>query len=266
MKFFVLILCTIWSVAVSAVGDQKVTIITGSSSGLGYELTKLAMQENMRLVLVDINPEKSQVIAEQYRNNGGEALVIEADLADPAQRPQVIDQTIHRFQRIDYLFNNAGYSYLTTLDDHDMDEAHRLFEVNYWAYVDLAQRALPHMLRQESGRIINTSSVLGVIPSSAQLGVYAASKHALMGFFQAVDKELADTGVDIKLVCPGGMKTNILVNATGKYVDQVQHLDDDWELPTKVASEIFTQKDNNELLQFPSIAKAMREKYLSSLK
>lgn len=265
MKTTLILVSLLLSTLSYASENNKVAIITGSSSGLGYELTKLAMADNMQLVLVDINPAQSETIAKQYRQQGGQAIVLTADLADPAQRPQVIDKTIQTFQRVDYLFNNAGYSYLTTLADHDMDEAHRLFEVNYWAYVDLAQRALPHMLKQKSGNIINTASVLGVIPSSAQLGVYAASKHALVGFFQAVNNELADTGVDVKLVCPGGMKTNILVNATGKYVEQVQHLDDNWEPPTKVANEIFAQKDNGELLQFPSVAKAMRAQYLEGL-
>ncbi len=265
MKITLVLVGFLFSAFSYSATTEKVAIITGSSSGLGYELAQLAMEEGMHLVLVDIAPTQSQQLAQRYRQQGGKALVIEADLADPLQRPQVIDKTIANFKRIDYLFNNAGYSYMTTLADHDMAEAHRLFEVNYWAYVDLAQRALPYMQQQQSGVIINTSSVLGVIPSSPQLSVYAATKHALVGFFQAVDSELAQSGVEVKLVCPGGMKTNILTNAVGKHVDQVQHIDDDWEPPTKVAREIFAEKDNGELLQFPSVAKAMRAKYLHSL-
>tara|TARA_B100000446_G_scaffold35710_2_gene31413 strand:+ start:839 stop:1648 length:810 start_codon:yes stop_codon:yes gene_type:complete len=265
MKITVILISLFFSALSCASATEKVAIITGSSSGLGYELAQLAMKDNMHLVLVDIRPDGSEQLAQQYRRQGGKALVIEADLADPLQRPQVINKTIENFERIDYLFNNAGYSYMTGLADHDMAEAHRLFEVNYWSYVDLAQHALPYMQQQQSGVIINTSSVLGVIPSSPQLSVYAATKHALVGFFQAVDKELAQSGVEVKLVCPGGMKTNILVNAVGKHVDQVQHIDDDWEPPTKVAREIFAEKDNGELLQFPSVAKAMRAKYLQSL-
>lgn len=245
--------------------NNQVAIITGSSSGLGYELAQLAMAENMDLVLVDILPDESERMASVYRLQGGKAEVIEADLSDPAQRPQIIEKTLATFGRIDYLFNNAGYAYMTSLQEHDLKEAHRLFEVNYWAYVDLAQRVLPHMQQQKSGRIINVSSVLGVIPSGPQFGVYAASKHALVGFFQAVDKELEGSGVEVKLVCPAGMKTNIIPNAVGKQVAQMQHIDDDWEPPVIVATEIFAEKDNGELLQFPSIAKDVRQRYLQSL-
>ena len=243
----------------------KVAIITGSSSGVGYEMTQQAMARGMHLVLADINPAPSEQMAAAYRARGGRAIVVEVDLAIAAQRPAVIDRAVEEFGRIDYLFNNAGYAYVTSLANHDMAQAKRLFEVNYWAYVDLAQRAVPIMKQQKSGVIINISSYLGIAPASPLLGVYAASKHALMGFFQSVDAELEGTGVDIKLVSPAGMKTNIITNAVGQDAAKVQGGDQDWEPPAKVVKEIFEQLDDGELLQFPSVAKGYREQYLKSL-
>jgi len=246
--------------------NSAVTVITGSSSGLGWEISQLAMADKMRVVFVDINPGPSEQMAKQYRQQGGQAMVITADLAKPVQRKGIIAQVVTRFGQVDYLFNNAGYAYLTSLADHDMAQAKHLFEVNYWAYVDLAQQAAVVMAKQGSGVILNTSSIAGVIPVAGEMGSYAASKHALVGFFQAAATELKPKGISVKLICPGGMKTNIIPTAIGKNVAHMQHVDDNWEPASIVAKEVFEQRDNGELLQFPSIAKNMRNKYLNSLK
>jgi short-subunit dehydrogenase len=243
----------------------KVAVITGSSSGLGLELTKLAIANEMHLVLVDINPEVSNQVVEQYLLDGGKAVSVHADLSDPTQRSTIIEGAINQFGKVDYLFNNAGYAYMSSLADHDMAEAKRLFEVNYWAYVDLSQRALPHMIKNGRGHIINTVSVLGVIPGGAQMGPYAATKHALVGFFQSTATELKGSGVHVKLVCPGGMKTNIIPNARGKYVDQMQHVDDNWEPPVIVAKQIFENLHDGKILQYPSIAEGMYKQYLQTV-
>ena len=252
--------------AVALDNDKKVAIITGSSSGLGYELTKLAMVENMRVVLVDVNPAPSEAIAAKYRQQGGQALVLEVDLAKPALRSDIVEKALAAYGRVDYLFNNAGYAYLASLADHDMAEARRLFEVNYWAYIDLAQQVLPVMQKQNSGVIVNIGSILGFIPSGLEHGVYAATKHALVGFFQATAAELKDSNVKIKIVFPAGMKTNIYRNAVGKNVEKVRNRADDWESPSIVAGEIFQQLHNGELLQFPSVAKDIRRRYIEALK
>ena len=157
---------------------DQVAIVTGSSHGLGHELATLGAEKGMKLVLVDMRPEASEELAAQIREDGGQAIVVEADLANPAQRADVIEAAMDEFGRIDFLFNNAGYSYLAKLEQMDLEQAHRLFEVNYWAYADLAQRVIPIMREQDGGTIVNVSSILGMRAAPAGLGHYAASKHA----------------------------------------------------------------------------------------
>ncbi|MEE4298277.1 MAG: SDR family NAD(P)-dependent oxidoreductase [Pseudomonadales bacterium] len=230
---------------------DRVIVVTGTSSGLGRELAVIAIERGMRLVLVDKNPGPSKAMAAAVREAGGEAVFVQVDLADPAQRPRVIEAAMEAFGRIDYLFNNAGYSYLALLEQMDLAEAHRLFEVNYWAYVDLAQRVIPIMREQGGGTIMNVASILGVRPSPPGLGHYAATKHALVGMFQAAAREVADDGIRVFVAAPAGMRTNIARNSTGPLADGGRDRADDWEDPAIPAADIFELIEGDEVVVYP---------------
>jgi NAD(P)-dependent dehydrogenase (short-subunit alcohol dehydrogenase family) len=229
----------------------KVAVITGTSSGLGSELAELAATLGMKVVLADIDLAPSVALAERIEAEGGEAVAVEVDLADPAQRPRVLETAVERFGGVDVLFNNAGYAYAATLELHDLDAAHRLFEVNYWAYVDLAHRAIPLMRGRGGGTIVNTVSILGHQPAPPGWGVYAASKRALVGMFETAATELADEGIRIRLASPGGMRTNILRDAVGPLADRSRDGADDWESPAVVARDIFVMMMGDEVVFFP---------------
>ena len=243
----------------------KVAIITGSSHGLGYELTQLAMSQQMKLVLVDMRPEASEQMAAKYREAGGEAIVLAMDLAKPELRPLIVAEAVAAFGRVDYLFNNAGYSYIAGPDDLDLDEAKRNFEVNYWAYVDLAQRVLPVMADQKSGVIVNIGSILGFTPANAQLATYSANKHALAGYFLSIAPALKQQGIDVKVVFPAGMRTKIFQHAVGNNLDRSKDPAATWEDPSVVAGEIFAQLHDGEAMQFPSVAEDRAKAYLRAL-
>lgn len=224
---------------------DKVAIITGKSSGLGLELAKLGAHKGMRLVLVDIDLPPSAELAETIRANGGEAMAVQADLAEHSERVKAVEAAMERFGRIDFLFNNAGYVYVARLDQMDLEQAHHQFEVNYWAYVDLAHQVIPTMKEQASGTILNVSSILGLIPGSEGQGHYAATKHALVGMFQVAAKELAPHGIKVFVAAPGGMRTDIAKNAVGPLADERRDRAEDWQDPAIPARDIFEamQKD-----------------------
>lgn len=229
----------------------KVIIITGTSSGLGRELAEIAVEKEMKLVLVDIVPGPSREMVRSIVQGGGEAVFVEADLADPAQRGQIVETAMERFGAIDFLFNNAGYSYLATLEQMDLDQAHHLFEVNYWSYVDLAQRVIPIMREQGGGTIFSVSSILGVRPGPPGLGHYAATKHALIGMFQAVAQEVAADGIDVFVGAPAGMRTNISKNSVGPLADPEVDRAADWEDPAIAARDIFAGVLGDEVVFYP---------------
>ncbi|MCC5873533.1 MAG: SDR family oxidoreductase [Gammaproteobacteria bacterium] len=229
----------------------KVAIITGSSSGLGYELAKIAADKDMKLVLVDINPGPSVALASRILAEGGEAVAIEVDLAEREQRSRVIETALEQYGTVDYLFNNAGYSYLATLEQMDVDMAQHLFEVNYWAYVDLANQVIPVMKAQGSGSILNVVSILAHRSAPPGTGHYAASKAALVGIFQAAAKELEPYGIKVFLASPAGMRTNIGRNAVGPLAEERRDRADDWEPPEIAAQDIFDAMLKDEVLFFP---------------
>lgn len=231
--------------------EAPVAIVTGSSYGLGRELTLLAQKAGMRLVLVDMRPEPSEQLVDEFRASGGDAVFIEADLADPAQRPRVIDGAIEAFGRIDYLFNNAGYSYMATLEQMSLADAHHIFEVNYWAYADLAQRAIAPMRAAGGGTIVNVASILGVSPSPPGLGHYGATKHALLGLFQTAARELEADNIKIIIAAPGGMSTKIAAHATGPLANPDVNGAANWEDPAVAAKDIFDALDGDDLIVYP---------------
>lgn len=229
----------------------KVAVITGSSSGLGKALAELAASRDMKLVLADIDLPPSAEFAREVEEAGGAAVAVEVDLADAGQRGRVIDAAMERFGRIDYLFNNAGYSYLATLEQMDLEMAQRLFEVNYWAYVDLAQRAVPIMKEQGAGTVLNVASILGHRPGPPGLGHYAASKHALVGMFQVAARELEAHGIRVFVASPGGMRTNIARNSVGPLAEGSRDRADDWEDPAVAAADIFEKIQEDEVVFYP---------------
>jgi NAD(P)-dependent dehydrogenase (short-subunit alcohol dehydrogenase family) len=232
----------------------KVAIVTGSSSGLGAELAKIAADRGMKLVLVDIKPEASEAFAAQVRQQGGEAIVVKVDLAQPEQRPQVIDAALKQFGRIDYLFNNAGYLYIAAFEQTDLQQAHHLFEVNYWAYVDLAHRVVPIMKKQGGGTILNVASVLAHGSGAPGLGHYAASKSALLSIFQSAAQELKADNIRVFVASPGGMRTNMSQNAVGPGAGRMRGGMSTAESPDVVAREIFEKMQADEVVFFPGQA------------
>lgn len=228
----------------------KVSVITGTSYGLGRELALLAAQHDMKLVMVDMRPEPSEQLAEQIRSQGGEAVVVEADLAEPEQRPKVIETAMEQFGRIDYLFNNAGYSYLATLEQMDLEQAHHLFEVNYWAYADLAQRVIPIMRKQGGGTIVNVSSILGMRAAPPRMAHYSASKYALHGLFQAAAEELKPDNIKVFLAAPGGMRTHISKHSVGPGASDDDRAAD-WEDPAVPARDIFEKMQGDDVIFNP---------------
>tara|TARA_R110000824_G_scaffold4480_7_gene21637 strand:- start:30340 stop:31128 length:789 start_codon:yes stop_codon:yes gene_type:complete len=234
-----------------SVFEGKVAVITGSSYGLGRELALLGAAEGMKLVLVDRRPAPSQELAEQIRSQGGEAVVIEVDLADAQQRPKVIEGAMEAFGSIDYLFNNAGYSYLATLEQMDMEQAKDMFEVNYWAYADLAQRVIPIMRKQGGGTILNVSSILGMSAAPPGLGHYAGNKHALHGLFQSAAQELKADNIKVFIAAPAGMRTMISQHSVGPLANPENDRAADWEDPAIAARDIFDNIQGDKVIFNP---------------
>lgn len=190
--------------------DRKVVLVTGISSGIGRETAQLLVKEGFHVFGTARDPRKVEIIA------GVE--VVELDVSNDASVDAAIQTVLREAGQIYALINNAGYALVGALEETNLEEARGQFETNFFGVLRMVNAVLPAMRQQGSGRIVNISSVLGVIPAP-YMGIYAASKHALEGHSETLDHEIRQFGVRVSLVEPGFTKTNLGVH--GKATDQV---------------------------------------------
>ena len=184
--------------------EQPVWLITGCSTGFGLELAKLVVAHGFRLVATARDAGRIAALAD----GAGERVLVQAlDVTDSAQIAATVAAAKERFGRIDVLVNNAGYGYQTTVEEGEDAEIRDQFETNVFGLFALTRAVLPVMRAQRSGTIINITSVAGLVgfPGS---GYYAASKHAVEGWSDALRAEVAPLGIGVTCVEPGPFRTD----------------------------------------------------------
>lgn len=188
--------------------SQQVIVITGASSGIGLSTALMAAQRGAKLVLVARSGDTLEDIRRGLADLGGEAIVCAADVADRGALEVAAQKAVERWGRIDTWINDAGVSIYGRLDEVSDEDNRRLFETNFWGVVNGSLVALPYLKRQ-GGALINVGSEVSdaVIPLQ---GMYAASKHAVKGFTDAlrVEIELLDKApVEVVLIQPTAVDT-----------------------------------------------------------
>lgn len=193
---------------------DNVVVLTGASRGIGREMALQLAAQGARLALAARGGEELEELAEECRRRGGAAVAIPTDVADEAQCAALIARAVEAHGRIDTLINNAGISMwalFETVTDLSMFE--RIMRVNYLGSVWCTWHALPH-LRAARGRIVAVSSLTGKTGVPTRSG-YAASKHAMNGFFDTLRIELTGSGVSVTVACPDFVATEIRERAFG---------------------------------------------------
>ena len=197
----------------SALKDN-VTIITGASTGIGEELAYQLAQQGAQLVLSARRLAELNRVAEKARSFGGKVITVSADVAKSEECKKIIDAAITEFGRIDTLINNAGMTMWAKFADiKDISMLERIMQVNYMGAVYCTHYALPHLVASK-GRLVGVASLTGLVGVPTRTG-YAASKHAMRGFFDSLRIELVDDGVSVTMIYPGFVATGIRENATG---------------------------------------------------
>ena len=192
--------------------QENVVIITGASYGIGRQLALELASQGARLVLAARNVEKLEEVSKRCTQEGGKAIVISTDVADPIQCQNLIECTIAEYGRIDTLINNAGLGMASRFDKlQDLELFERVFRVNFFGGVYCTHYALPY-LKKTRGRLVAISSLRGKFPS-ATADAYGPSKHAMAGFFDSLRIEVADSGVSVTMIYPGWVTTGISTRA-----------------------------------------------------
>jgi NAD(P)-dependent dehydrogenase (short-subunit alcohol dehydrogenase family) len=191
---------------------ESVAVVTGSSSGNGFETSLLLAKNRFYTYATMRNLEKSARIKEIAKKDSLPIEVLQLDVTDDKSVTDAIDVISNRQGRIDVLVNNAGYEQHGPVEELSMEEIKTQFETNFFGAVRVMKAVLPMMRKQRSGTIVNVSSIggkIGVPLNSA----YVGSKFALEGFSESMKYELEGFGIKVILIEPGAVNTNYLENS-----------------------------------------------------
>jgi len=187
----------------------KVALITGGTSGIGRATAALFAREGARVALTGRDEVRGRVVLHEVKSAGSEGIFVRSDvrLADECRR--AVDETIKAFKRLDILFNNAGVFFPHTVTDSTEEEWDQTLDVNLKGTYLMSKFALPHMIAQRSGAIVNNSSGWGLVGGDAA-AAYCASKGGVVLLTKAMAVDHGPQGIRINCICPGDVETPML--------------------------------------------------------
>tara|TARA_B100000795_G_C22800517_1_gene441646 strand:+ start:2470 stop:3264 length:795 start_codon:yes stop_codon:yes gene_type:complete len=191
--------------------QNKAVWITGASSGIGRALALELSSQGALLIISARNKELLESVKIACKNPENVS-VLPLDLEKHSVFTKIAIQAIQVYGRIDILVNNGGISQRSLVKNTLLAVDQKLMEVNYTGTVALTKALLPHFLEKQQGQIVVTTSIVGLIGTPLRSS-YAASKHALHGFFDSLRAEVYDDNINVTLICPGFVSTNISINA-----------------------------------------------------
>ena len=213
---------------------KLVILVTGCGSGIGLALAELLYQKNSYRVVVTARKNSMSMLKEKFTENEN-FLIRELDIIKEDQRNILVKEISERWSGVNILINNAGVSYRAVVEHMSVDEEQHQFATNYFGPVGLIRAVLPGMRKLGKGKIINVSSVSGML-AMPTMGSYSASKYALEGLSEALWYELKPLGINVSLIQPGFVRSKSFSNvkysvlsgpendADGVYADYYQHM------------------------------------------
>lgn len=190
---------------------DRVAVVTGAASGIGFALSNRFAREGMRIVMSDVEEAALHEAAGRVCDTGAQVVAVRADVSKAADVENLANQTYEAFGAVHVLCNNAGVAVSGLIRENSLRDWEWVIGVNLWGVIHGLRSFLPRMIEQDTdGHIVNTASIAGIITGPG-MGVYCASKHAVVGLSESLYHELTLMGskVSVSVLCPAWVKTRI---------------------------------------------------------
>jgi NAD(P)-dependent dehydrogenase (short-subunit alcohol dehydrogenase family) len=188
-----------------------IAIVTGGASGIGRSLAKALVDKGCEVIIADLQGNIARKVAEEISTSTVSVHAVELDTRDVHAMERLVQDTVARTGRLDYMFNNAGIGMGGDAISHSSEDWQNIISINLCGVINGVLSAYPVMVRQGFGHIVNTASIAGIIPFAGMIG-YTTAKHAVIGLSQSLRAEAALSGVRVSVLCPGAVRTPILAD------------------------------------------------------
>jgi len=186
----------------------KVALVTGASSGIGEGAALALAQAGATVALAARRADRLEALVQKIEAAGGKALALAGDMTVEAEAIRAVEDTVAKLGRIDILINSAGVMQAGGVENADLDEYRRVFDINLFATLYTCAAAVPHMLQQGAGDIVNISSLAGR-KGGPQTNAYSASKHAVNSMTDAMRQELGGRNIRVTTLMPGATTSEV---------------------------------------------------------
>jgi len=191
--------------------SEKVAFITGAASGIGLEIAKTFASEGAKVVISDLNEEKSEVAVNQLKEKGYTATSLPCDVTNEQNLTAALDQAVKEFGRIDILVNNAGLQHVSPIEDFSTEKFELMIKIMLTAPFTAIKHVFPIMKKQKYSRILNMASINGLIGFAGK-AAYNSAKHGVIGLTKVAALEGAEYGITVNALCPGYVDTPLVRN------------------------------------------------------
>lgn len=193
----------------------KVAVVTGAGSGIGRATAQRFAQEGASVVVADWNPAGGRETVDLIRSAGGKAVFVETDVSQADQAGRMVETALTSYGRLDILFNNAAIQVFGTIPDTSETDWHKVLDVNLKGVYLGCKYAIPPMIEQGGGSIINMSSILGLVGDPA-MPAYGATKGGILAMTKAMAQAHGRQNIRVNSICPGDVETPLVM----EYFDQ----------------------------------------------
>ena len=198
--------------------DGKAAIVTGAASGIGRAIAATLGAAGAAICVGDLDEEGSRRVAAEIERSGGRAIAVRTDVSRADQVEALVRATAEAFGRMDILVNNAGLQHVAPVHEFPLEKWNQLIGVMLTGTFLCTRAALPHMMTKRWGRVVNISSIHGLVASPFK-SAYISAKHGIIGFTRTLALEVAEHGITANAVCPGYVRTPLV---EGQIADQAR--------------------------------------------